>query len=381
MNKTASFWFYLLFYAALACFLPYMVLYYRGLGFTGAQIGLLAGVSPLISWVSAPLWTGVADATGRHKLLMSLAIGGAAALALTLPSLKALGFVAVAVALYYSLAAPIVAFADSATMFMLGDQKANYGRLRLGGTIGFGLAAPIVGRLVEGGGLKIAFQSYAALMLLTFLVGQRFTFSVSAAGRSLRSGARTLLADRRWAIFLALAFIGGMGFASINTYLYPYMQELNASTTTMGLAVTLSTLSELPVFFFADRLLRRFKAFGLLLLALVITGVRLLLCAAFPSPAGVLFFQPLNGVTFPAAWAAGVSYADEHAPPGMKATAQGLFSSMIFGFGAAAGGLLGGLLLDRVGGEGLYLVFGALVLAGTAVIALIARRWPQAQRG
>ncbi len=181
MNKHTSFWFYFLFYAALACFLPYMVLYYRSLGFSGAQIGFLAGVSPLISWVSAPLWTGLADATRRHKLLMSLAIGGAAALALTLTGLQALGWVVLGVALFYSFAAPIVAFADSATLHMLGDQKARYGRLRLGGTIGFGLAAPLVGRLVDGGGLKLAFYSYAALMLLALIVGQRFAKDYAGA--------------------------------------------------------------------------------------------------------------------------------------------------------------------------------------------------------
>lgn len=376
MNKTTSFGFYLVFYAALACFLPYMVLYYRSLGFTGAQIGLLAGASPLISWLSAPLWTGLADTTRRHRLIMSLTIGGAVALALLLANLKALGAVILVVALYYSCAAPIVSLADSATMFMLGDERDQYGRLRLGGTIGFGLAAPIVGRLVENGGLRVAFHSYAALMVLALIISRRLKFGVATADGSWRRGARTLLTNRRWLVFLALAFVGGMGFASINTYLYPYLQTLNASTTTMGLAVTLSTLSELPVFFFADRLLRRFKAFGLLVLALSITGIRLLLCAAFPSPVGVLLFQPLNGVTFPAAWAAGVSYADEHAPAGMKATAQGLFSSMIFGFGAAAGGFLGGLLLDRAGGRGLYLIFGVWVLASTALITLVARRGP-----
>lgn len=373
-RKTASFWFYFLFYAALACFLPYMVLYYRSRGFSGAQIGLLAGMAPLLSWVSTPLWTGLADATRRHKLLLSLAISSAAALALILAGLESLGAIVLVVALFQCCAAPIVAFADSATMAMLGEERAQYGRLRLGGTIGFGLAAPLVGRLVEGGGLRLAFHSYAALMLLALIIGQRFTFGATAAAASWRSGARALLTNRRWALFLALAFVGGMGFASVNTYMYPYLQELNASTTTMGLAVTLSTLSELPVFFFADRLLRRFNAFGLLVLALIITGVRLLLCAALPSPAGVLLFQPLNGVTFPAAWAAGVSYADEHAPPGMKATAQGLFSSMIFGFGAAAGGLLGGLLIDRLGGQGLYLIFGLLVLGSTALVAFVVRR-------
>lgn len=379
MKKAVSFSFYFLYFAAMATLMPFLVLYYQRLGFSGAQIGLLTGIAPLIVLVSAPVWTGIADTTGHHQRLINLAIGGAAALMFVIPYLGMPGLVVFCLALYYCGIAPITPLADSATMAMLAGEKAKYGRVRVGGTIGFGLAAPIAGVLVQRFGLNLAFQGYTVLMLLTLIVAQRFTFGAPAAKASLRGATRTLLANRRWKLFLALAFVGGMGFASINTYLYPYLQELGASETLMGLAVTLSTLSELPVFFFADRLLRRFKAFELFVLALITTGVRLLLCAAFASPVGVLALQLLNGVTFPAAWAAGVSYADANAPSGMNATAQGLFGAMIFGFGAAAGGFCGGLLLGSLGGRAMYLIFGAAVLAGTTIITLMERRLPGEQ--
>ena len=79
---------------------------------------------------------------------------------------------------------------------------------------------------------------------------------------------------------------------------------------------------------------------------------------------------------FPAMWVAGVAYADEHAPAGMKSTAQGLFGAMSFGFGAAIGGFLGGLLLESIGGRGMYLVFGLIILGGLALIEVIKRILP-----
>ena len=381
MKRVSAFTFYLLYYAALAYLLPFIVLYYRHLGFNGAQIGLLAGMSPLIVLVGAPLWTGIADATRRHRLVMSLAIAAAVVLALVFPILTTLGPVVLLIALYSFFTAPIVSLSDSATLSMLAGEKATYGRVRLGGTIGWGLAAPVAGMLVQTYGLKLAFWGYAALMFLALIISQRFVFGQSAKGASIRGGVRTLMANRRWVLFLALAFVGGMGFASINNYLFPYMQELKASETTMGIALTISTLSELPVLFFADRLLRRLKAHGLLVLAMTVTGVRLLLYAALNFPAGVLLFQLLNGLTFPAAWVAGVSYADENAPAGMSATAQGLFGATVFGFGAAAGGFIGGLLLESAGGRGMYFVFGAMVLVSVAIITLIERRLPAAHYG
>ncbi len=58
----------------------------------------------------------------------------------------------------------------------------------------------------------------------------------------------------------------------------------------------------------------------------------------------------------------------------MKATTQGMFSGTLMGFGSAAGGLLGGLLLDRFSPGGMYAFAGTLVLVGLIVFLLVERR-------
>lgn len=62
--------------------------------------------------------------------------------------------------------APVSSLVNSATMYMLGNEKDLYGRIRLGGTIGFGIAASIVGVLVKNHGLKMAFWIAAVFSFL-----------------------------------------------------------------------------------------------------------------------------------------------------------------------------------------------------------------------
>jgi len=155
------------------------------------------------------------------------------------------------------------------------------------------------------------------------------------------------------------------------------MAELGANETQMGIALTISTLTELPVFFFGHRLVKRFGSYRLFMVALALIGVRSLLYAAIDSSAQIYLVQAFSGMIFPVMWLAGVSYADENAPAGLKSTAQGVFGAMTFGFGAALGGFVGGLLLESMGGRAMFLVLGITILVWLVLIEGIKRLLPK----
>lgn len=377
MKKAWPFTFYLLYFAALSSAMPFFVLFYQGLGFSGAQIGLLTGVPPLVTLVASPFWTTLADARNWHQLVMGLGIVIAALVIFLLPSLTSFVVVFLAIVLLNIFLAPVSSLGDSATMHMLGEERAMYGRVRLGGTIGWGVFAPVAGALAENFGLRMTFWAFSAIMLLNFFISQKLVHSSQEESESPPGGIRTFLTSRRWISFFFIAFLGGVGSFSAAAYLFPYMAELGASESMMGLALTISTLSELPIFFLAHRLVRRFGSYGLFTITLAMFGIRSLLFAAVGTPSLVLLVQAFGGMIFPAMWTAGVSYAHENAPAGLKSSAQGLFGAMSFGVGSAFSGFVSGLLLGSIGGRGMFLVLGIFILVGLALAEGMRRFFPE----
>ena len=363
--------YYFIYFAAAAALLPFLTLYYQGAGLSGQQIGLLAGITPVLVLVGAPLWGGLADATRRGKTVLLGAIAAAVLCALLISLARSFAGLLLAVSAYAFCVAPILPLVDSSALEALGERRHQYGRLRLWGSIGWGVSAPLLGALIDRAGLPWAFYSYALLTTAGLLVAWRLPVTQASLGMPFWTGLRLLAADRRWLLFSGLALVGGIAMAVTNNYLFLYMNDIGANKALMGISLGVATLSELPVFFFSDRLLSRFGGPGLLALALIGSGGRALAYSVIQTPWLVLPVQLLHGLTFSTLWVGGVARARQLAPVGMGATAQGLFGSLLFGLGAALGGLAGGWLYQGLGAAGMFRWTGIGILFGLLIFSLV----------
>jgi len=365
--------FYFCFFAAGAALMPFLALYYESLGLSGRQIGFLAGISPLVSLIGAPLWGGLADITRRHKLIWTITVTGAITLALVLSQTTVFLLLILIVVVYALFASPIIPLADNAVMALLAERKDQYGRQRIWGAIGWGIAGPLIGQLIETRGLQWSFWGYAGIMFVGLLIVQKIPFRQANIQVPFWRGARTLLSNRSWLLFLFLVFVGGSGQSVIHNFLFLYMNELGASKTMMGFALTVATISELPMFFYADRLMARWSAKGLFVFGTMMYVVRALALSFIQAPWMILITMLLHGMSFSAMWVAGVSYADEIAPPGLGATAQGLLSGVFMGIATATGAILGGILYQDFGGAIMYRTMAIAV--SVSVLIFFAAQW------
>ncbi len=365
--------FYFCFYAASSCLIPFLALYYRQSGLSGAQIGLLAGISPIITWLAAPLWGALADSTRQHRAVLTVTISGTMCMVALLSWANGLLWLLPVVVGYAFFSSPIMPLVDNSVLELLGERRALYGRQRVWGAIGWGVAAAVAGALVDRFGLGVSFYAFLFFFGIALLVSIRLKVSGGAIGLPFWQGMRALARNRPLAIFLVSVLFASMGSGIVHNYVFLYLSDLGASETLMGLSLTVATLSEMPVFFFSALLLRKFGARGLLLLSLVAYVVRMFAYTLLPPVWLVLPISLLHGLTFSALWVAGVSYANDVAPKGMGATAQGLFTGMTMGLGAAGGALLGGTLYDTLGPTMMFRAAALCVLVGLIFFAVAGR--------
>src|SRR5215813_7613725 len=117
MRKIWPFTFNLLLFGGIAFIGPFMVLYYQSLGFSGTEIGLLTGVTPVVVLLGTPLWTGLADTIHKHRLLMSVSLLGGSIAIFALSFTTGFALIFLNAIIFFAFFSPATAFADSATMF------------------------------------------------------------------------------------------------------------------------------------------------------------------------------------------------------------------------------------------------------------------------
>ena len=365
-----AYWWY---FAAIGALTPFLTLYYRQLGFSGPQVGLLAATLPLGTALLAPVAGALTDAAGSHRLVLRGALALAATAALFLARAETFPAILTLLALLALSAAPIPALLDSYGVTLSEERGVAYGALRVWGSLGYTAAVWLVGWWMGGRVSTLFLLAYAGSIVLAL---------VATAGLPPR---RRRSADRGWRGFAGVArnrallalllvtYLVTVGSSVMYNFLGIHLAALGGSARLLGLAYAVAAASELPVLAFGGRMLARLGARRVLALAIGLYAVRFALYSVLPAPAWVLPVQLLHGDTFGAYLLASVTLAHQMAGRERAATAQGLLAAMSFGFGSLTGALGGGLLLDRLGVVALFRLAAAIALLALAVLALTLR--------
>ncbi len=364
---------YFIYFAGTGVFFTYVNVYYRSLGFSGTQIGIIGTLGPLFGMLGLTVFRVLNDRGGQTRRLLMAALGGAALTALAIGGAPGFLLIVPLACAYALLVNPVIPLLDSTTLRLLASSGERYGSYRIWGTVGFIVTTATVGAILERAGIGRMFVLYA-LVIACMLVAVRKLpvqavhlggFSVRGVGRMLRQPA--LL------VFVGSVFFLGLSFSGLFTFLSVVMSAMGASQTMIGVAWTMAAVSEIPIMLFSATLLRRVGAQRLVVIAFFMYAVRNMCYAAMPGPVWVVAINGVFGASYGLFWIGAVSYISALAPPGLRTTAQSLLTSTT-SLANVAGALLSGWLFDQIGPSGLFRVMAIfsliaflLLLAGQRV--------------
>ncbi len=361
-------------YASYAILTPYLQLYLRARGFPPSAIGVLLGVFELAG-VAGPILVGsLADRLEHYRRFLALALAGAIAcfvgLQLT-PSMPAALALAAGLGFSYRSTIPIL---DALMGRVLRDPARQYGTTRVAGSMSFVVVSLVLQAtgLVSGEAPVSVLVSFAALAAVAGLVSGVLPPAPRRPAGSPKAAGDGGFGPRFWAV-IGVIFLARFGMAAHYSFFSLFLSSRFGISTVSGVWA-ISAIAEIPAVLFSGRLLSRFSIRTLLAVSLAAITVRLSLYAVAASPALVIAAQALHALTFGTLHTTSVAWVNRSIPPSRRGLGMAIYNAIGLGLASFLASGAGGYVVERIGFPGLFLSYGALPLAGLAVLLGFGRR-------
>lgn len=360
------------YWGAVGFYFPFMNAYFRGIGLTGTQIGLIGTLSAIMAAIGAFAWGLAHDRLGKSRLVFSALCLGMILLAFLLSLQREFTFILITAALLSFFNGPTTSQTDSMTLKMLGPRTGEYGAYRMWGTTGFVVTSALAGFLLEATDIHAIFYLYMAGIFIFWLVTLRLPDRAIRQGPNLLAGLGQMTRNPQWVLLMISLLVLWVAVQGGHSFLPVALKDMGSSETTVGLAFTIAAIAEIPVLLVGPAILRRFGATRLILFAMSMYVLRMLLYAGMTTPPVALAISLMQSITYCPFLVSAVFLANHLAPEELKSTSQGLLG-MVMSLSGMVGGLAGGWMYDHSGQVGLYLAcaitaLAALVLYGTSAL-------------
>ncbi|KAG9415948.1 hypothetical protein AC1031_000333 [Aphanomyces cochlioides] len=342
-------------YFGFATVLSYLPVFFNAY-FDKLQIGILSAIPCVCSIVAPPLWGALADILNQQRWVHIFCIvSGTLLMFLIEFSVSSFWFTCFVVFLANFQANPTFSLLDQAVMALLDNVGGEYGKQRLFGAIGWGFGSFITGLVVNTYGINWTFNLHLIFCIpnLYFLnmipaANPKDGSSPSAQTLSFFEGLALIAKKVDIMLLFFVIFLIGLMFGVVSSFLTLNLYELSdKSTTIVGTAIWVETLSELPAFYVADAVANYLGIVKVLLISIIGYGIRITYYAVMVNAWSALPFELLHGLTFSLAWSACTKYMYDATPPGTEGTMMGLLNAVLNGLGRGAGTLMGGYLYEN----------------------------------
>lgn len=370
--------------------------YYRFLGCTEEQMGIIGGVLLLVNFGSG-IWGSISDKFGIHKFILMITCLGQTLIVISMffvgyfykgyyvqsvnesqcnatyidypggtpsneyidqpysnPAFWYILFLAPAQNFMYS---SVRVITDTGAMNILGEErKEHYGKQRLWGSIGYAALAALSTMLISKTcNIYSLFYTFAICNIFFILTLGPFdpkvereasvTGGVDSYWKQVKSLLNAEVLVFNIAVFImGLTFGLGWGGVYIN-----YFYEIGADQQFIAIYTAISPIIEVFFFFVVDLFITKLGNYNVFYLCFLAQGIVFLASSFITVPWYLLPLEILSGFVWSNFWGSLISLSEKLAPSHrLIATLQGM-SSMFLYFGGSAGAFIGGALYRKIG--------------------------------
>ena len=227
---------YLVYFGAIGASYPYLQVFYRDLGLTFEEIGVLTAIQAGTQLLLGPVWGGLVDRFPRVGVTLPAAASVATVGGFILFGASDFSSTLIGSMLLFAGLAGIGPTLDARTLETLGSSgRDRYGQARAFGSLGFVVAALLVGLLLEARESRSLFWVYLPGLIATVLVTATIPRRGGMRSVSMRRGAGQVLATPGIPLFFVGFTIVWTSLTAINAFYSIQVVALGGGTALVGI--------------------------------------------------------------------------------------------------------------------------------------------------
>lgn len=378
-NRFLSSYFLAAFFGFGALF-PLISKFYEEIQLSGAQIGLLMSIGPVVAIIAQPLWGMLTDKYQRPRRILGITSAVTGMIGLTfllyiyIPFEPYLFFLIMTSTLYFFHSA-IVPISDSLALSHVKRVGGDYGSIRLWGAVGFAVAVWITGMVVEAFSIEGIFIIFFLALIVSSLITPRLPGDAEIPKVDLVGGLKQLIKIKPYLLFLVSTFCIFGAINANNFYFAIYYTSIGGSIAGVGFVFLLSAGSEAPFMRIASTVIRKYGLMTVLILSALLAGGRWLLFYFEPSTFWIIVLSIFQGMAVGFYIPTAVQLVRELTPEKIKVTGMSIYASFGNGLGTMAMTMLGGLIYDWFSIAHTYLFYTFATLIGIIVLIYLRLRY------
>jgi PPP family 3-phenylpropionic acid transporter len=354
---------YVAIFLCVGVYLPFWPVWLASRGMDPDRIGVLLGLTTW-AYLWAP-WVGArAEGGDARRWITGLALGMGAGLVIFEVADGFAWLLGGSIVLGLAFA-PIVPLTDALTLRAASEQRIDYGRVRLFGSLAFIVASVGGGFALEGRPPEIILRTLQAIVVAMVLATLLLPAAKPRTPERKTIAWSDVLRRRGFATLMGTGACLNAAHAVLYAFGSKHWLAAGIDARTIGWLWATGVVAEIGLFIVGERVRARIGASGLLVAAAIGHIVRWTLLANVTAAAPLFAIQVLHGATFGALHLGAMHWIREAIEPDAVPRATTLYVAATGGVGLGLGMLAAGILYERILGDAFY------AMAGLAAVGLV----------